>query len=195
MPPIARPHRPLTALALVGALACGTAWAEKADRSKPLVVESDGKKAATVDLTRRTTSVVGHVVVTQGTMVIRADSVDVREDKPGVFSAVALGSAAEPATFRQKRDRADEVLEGQALRIEVDGPTERIRLIGEARLRVLRAGQLADEASAPLIVYDQPRDTLSFEGGTAPAGAASAPGRPKLVFVPRNAEAASAAGR
>jgi lipopolysaccharide export system protein LptA len=169
--------------ALLVLLACAPVQAEKADRTKPLVVESDGKKAASVDLSKRTTTVVGNVVITQGTLQIKADRVDVREDTPGRFGATALGSAAQPATFRQKRDRVDEVIEAQALRIEYDGATDRIRLVGDARMRILRAGQPADEATAAVIVYDQPADTLTFEGGSP--GSAAAGSRPRLVFVPR----------
>jgi lipopolysaccharide export system protein LptA len=175
---------------LAALLLASAAQAEKADRSKPLVVESDGKKAASVDLAKRTTTVTGNVVITQGTLQIKADKVDVREDAPGRFSAVALG---QPATFRQKRDRVDEVIEAQAQRIEYDGGADRIRLIGEARMRVLRAGQPADEATAAVIVYDQPGDTLTFEGGAPVNGAAA--GRPRLVFVPRADAAASAPTR
>jgi len=179
---MSRPSLPclIAALAL---LACAPVQAEKADRTKPLVVESDGKKAASVDLSKRTTTVVGNVVITQGTLQIKADKVDVREDAPGRFSATALGSATQPATFRQKRDRVDEVIEAQALRIEYDGAADRIRLIGEARMRILRAGQPADEATAAVIVYDQPGDTLTFEGGSP--GNSAAASRPRLVFVPR----------
>ncbi|MBQ0960550.1 lipopolysaccharide transport periplasmic protein LptA [Ideonella sp. 4Y11] len=177
-------RRPSSCLiAVLALLACVPVQAERADRTKPLVVESDGKKAASVDLSKRTTTVVGNVVITQGTLQIKADKVDVREDAPGRFSATALGSAAQPATFRQKRDRVDEVIEAQALRIEYDGGADRIRLVGEARMRILRAGQPADEATAAVIVYDQPGDTLTFEGGSP--GSSAAASRPRLVFVPR----------
>lgn len=189
-----RPHSPSrpAVAALATLLACTGVWAEKADRSKPLVVESDGRKAASVDLVKRTTTVIGNVVITQGTMQIKADRVEVREDAPGRFSAVALGSASQPATFRQKRDRVDEFVEAQGLRIDYDGAADRVRLSGEARMRVLRGGQPADEASAAVIVYDQPSDTLTFEGAAPTAGASAPAGRPRLVFVPRSASAPAA---
>mgnify|MGYP003334695179 FL=1 len=190
-----RPRLPASLLlpACLAAWAALTpAWAEKADRSKPLVVESDGKQAASVDLAKRTTTVTGNVLITQGTLQIKADRVDVREGAPGRFSATAVGA---PATFRQKRDRLDEYIEAQAQRIEYDGGVDRVRLIGEARMRVLRNGQPADEATAAVIVYDQPSDTLTFEGGgpaSSSAGAsAPASGRPRLVFIPRAASEAA----
>ena len=84
----------------------------------------------------------------------------------------------------------DSLIEGQADRIEYDGATERVRLIGNAKLRLLRAGAASDEASASAIVYDQRADTITCEGGTAATGT---PGRARLVFVPREPEPAASA--
>lgn len=190
MPFVPSLYRSLALAALMAGAAVGSAQAEKADRNKPLVVESDGKQAASVNLGKRTTVVSGNVVITQGTMQIRADRVEIREESSGQFAALATGSAGKPAIFRQKRDRLDEVIEAEAQRIEVDGGKDRVRFTGEAKMRVLRAGQPADEASATAIVYDQPSDTLTFEGG-GPSSSAGAAGRARLVFVPRSGEAAS----
>lgn len=182
--------RTLALVSLVAAGAVGVAHAEKADRGKPLVVESDGKQAASVDLGKRTTVVTGNVVITQGTLQIKADRVEVREEPDGRFSAIAIGTAERPAVYRQKRDRLDEQLEAQAHRVEVDGVKDRVRLSGEARMRVLRPNAPADEATAAVILYDQANDTLTFEGGGPVAG--SSTGRARLVFIPRSSEAASA---
>jgi lipopolysaccharide export system protein LptA len=179
-------------LAVLLPLGSVPARAEKADRSKPMEVLSDGKQAATVDLARKITVITGHVSITQGTLVIRADRVEVREVEPGKFTAVAQGSGEQPATFRQRRDRVDEFVEGEADRIEYDGAGEKVNFIGDARLRVMRGGTPADEASAATIVYDQRLDTIVFEGGgKATPGVAA--GKARLVFVPRPAEPASAA--
>lgn len=178
------------------AVACVTLWAtaparaERADRTKPMVVESDGKESASVDLARKLTVITGNVVVTQGTMRINADRIEVREDPPGRYQANAKGSTAQPALFRQKRDRVDEIVEAESQRIEYDGGSERVKFIGDAKLRVLRAGVVSDEASAATIVYDQRADTIVFEGG-APAAAGAPPGRARLVFVPRPEGSAS----
>lgn len=177
-------------LAALTGLALLPARAERADRNKPMVVESDGKESASVDLARKVTVVTGNVVVTQGTMQINADRIEVREDPPGRYQATARGNAAKPALFRQKRDRVDEVMEGEAQRIEYDGSAEKVRFIGNARLRVLRNGTPSDEASAATITYDQRTDTVVFEGG-APPSPGAAPGRARLVFVPRQDGAAS----
>lgn len=180
-------------LALALALPVG-AWAEKADRTKPLEVEADGKQTGQANLDKHRYTLNGNVVITQGTLRIKADKVELYEDARGNQQAAAIGSAAKPASFRQKRDRPDEYIEAEAQRVEYDGGADRVRFLGAAKMRLVRAGVVTDEASAAAIVYDQPSDTVTFEGGGSTAGAASAPtGRARLVFVPRNVDSAASA--
>ncbi len=188
------PHRFLSATLAASAL-LAAAWglparAEKADRGKPLEVESDGSQSATVDLKTKLTVISGHVVVTQGTLQIKADRIEVRENAPGRYQANALGNTTQPATFRQKRDRVDEFVEGEAERVEYDGAAEKVRFVGNAKLRVVRPGTAPDEANAAVITYDQRTDTIVFEGGP-PAAPGAEPGRARLVFIPRSPDAAA----
>ena len=192
MPFAMRSHPLLVSLLLA---LCGpwpAAHAERADRSQPMVVESDGKQAASVDLARKLSVLSGNVVIRQGTLLVKADRVEVKEEAAGRYVATAIGSDGRPASFRQKRDRVDEHIEADAARIEYDGGAERVRFIGQARLRLMRAGVVSDEASAASITYDQRSDTLTFDGG-APATAGGTPGRARLVFVPRDSAAAEPA--
>jgi lipopolysaccharide export system protein LptA len=182
--------RCLTLLALLGSLPA--AWAEKADRNLPMVVESDGKQAAKVDLNHKLTTISGNVTMTQGSLLIKADRIEVREDTPGKFTAHAQGLTGQPASFRQKRDRADEYVEAQADQINYDGAAERVVFIGDARLRVLRAGKVTDEASAQTISYDQRADTIVFEGGGQVTPGLTE-GRARLVFTPRSPDAPASA--
>lgn len=189
---VARSRRFLGLATLVPGLLlpAGVAQAERADRGKPMEIESDGKQAATVDLKNKLTVISGNVVISQGTLRIRADKVEVREPVPGRFHATALGSAEQPAVFRQKRDRVDEFVEAEAERVEYDGASERVRFVGQAKLRVIRPSGPPDEASAAVISYDQRSDTIVFEGGAASAPGGT-PGRAKLVFIPRAADGAA----
>ena len=82
--------RPLLLTAL--ALGLAPAWAEKADRSKPMTVEAD--KPGTVDLQRQVVLFNGNVVIAQGTMVIRAERVEIRESPDGYRTATAIGTPA-----------------------------------------------------------------------------------------------------
>ena len=118
------------------AAALTPALAEKADRSKPLTIEAD--QPGSVDLLKQVVVFNGNVVVTQGTMAIRADRVEVRERPDGYRIAIAVGSAGKPAVFRQKRDGVDETIEGEAERIEYDSRGDVVRFVGNAQVRRLR---------------------------------------------------------
>jgi len=179
------------ALALVAAalatLGSG-AHAEKADRSKPMSVTSAGQAPDVVDLKKHSAVFTGDVVITQGTLEIHADRVEVSEDADGQRLGFAYGSAGKPATFRQKRDGEDEYSEGDAQRIEYDSAGNRVRFVGAAHLRMLKGTAVTDQASAPLITYDTATETVKFEGGGTPGPK----GRTTVVFTPKSASAAAA---
>ena len=146
------PLRPILVLALAAALA-GTAHAEKADRDKPVNIEADRMLA---DDARQTVEFEGRVVMTQGTFTLRADRITVRQDKDGFQFGVAVGS---PATFREKRDGADEWIEGQAKRIEYDGRAQRVELFDQARV-----ARDKDEVRGNYISYDQRGEVYRVQG-------------------------------
>lgn len=163
------------------------ALAEKADRSKPLVIEAD--RPGTVDLLKQIVVFNGNVVIAQGTMAIRAERVEVRERPDGHRSASALGSADRPASFSQKRDGVDETIEGVADRIEYESRGDVVRFSGNAQVRRLRGTVPADEITGSVITYDSGNETFSVAGSAA-AGAASAPGtvgngRVRVVITPK----------
>lgn len=165
------------------------ARAEKADRSKPMSIEAD--QPGSVDLQRQVVIFNGNVVISQGTMLLKADRVELRERPDGYREAKAIGSAAAPASFRQKRDGVDETVEGVAERIEFDARTDTLRLVGNAQVRRLRAGVLADEISGSLITWDNTSELFNVTGG-APTPA-NPTGRVRAVFAPAEDKAASAA--
>ena len=169
------------------------AQAEKADRSKPLTIEAD--QPGSVDLLKQVVIFNGNVVVAQGTMSIRAERVEVRERPDGHRSATALGSAAKPATFRQKRDGVDETIEGSADRIEYDSRGDVVRFAGSAQVRRLRGTTPADEISGSVITYDNGNETFSVQGAASVPGAASAAGsgRVRVVITPKPEPAGASA--
>jgi lipopolysaccharide export system protein LptA len=180
-----------TALA-VAALAAAPAHAERADRSKPMSVSSTGANPDVVDLKKHSAVFVGNVIITQGTLEIHADRVEVSEDPDGQRLGFAFGSAERPATFRQKRDGEDEYSEGDATRIEYDSAANRVRFVGAAHLRMLKGTVVTDQANAALITYDTATDTIKLGSGDAGSGsaAASSGGRTTVVFTPKPAGSA-----
>jgi len=187
-----------TAAALLALmLLAAPAGAEKADRTKPLNVAAD--RQGTFDLLKQVVVFSGNVIITKGTIVIKADRVEVREASDGYRTAVAIGSSAHPATFRQKRDGVDEYIDGQADRLEYEEKGDVIRFVNNAIVRRLRGATIGDEITGSLITYDNTTEVFSVSGGT-PANTAGSPGgRVRAVLTPREgtpaaAEAASQAG-
>jgi lipopolysaccharide export system protein LptA len=175
-------------LLAVLAFGAGGAAAEKADRGKPLNVESD--QPGRIDLANQIVVFNGNVVVTKGTMVIRAGRIEVRESPDGYHSAVAIGTPEKPATFQQKRDGVDETIEGEAERLEYDARADTIRFVGNAVVRRLRGATVADELSGQVVAYDNAAEVFSISGG-AP-GTANPTGRVRAVLSPRPGTAAAA---
>jgi len=165
------------------------ARAEKADRFKPLNVEADlpGK----IDLLNQHVVFNGNVVVTKGTMTIRASRIEVRESPDGYHTAVAFGSPSQHATFRQKRDAPDEYIAGDAERLEYDGKSDVIRFVNNASVRRLRGSETADEISGNLVTYDSGTEVFNVTGG-APATASNPGGRVRAVLTPKEGSAAAA---
>lgn len=181
--------RTLPILAVLAALAAAPAFAEKGDRFKPLNVEAD--QPGRIDLLNQHVVFNGNVVVTKGTMTIRAGRIEVRETPDGYHSAVAIGAANKPATFRQKRDGVDEWIEGEAERLEYDGKTDTIRFVSNAAVRRLRGSTVADEIAGNVVSYDSIAEVFSVSGGAA-ATPANPGGRVRAVLTPREGSAAAA---
>jgi lipopolysaccharide export system protein LptA len=159
--------------------------AEKADRTLPIVVEAD--KPGTLDLQRQVVVFNGNVQIVQGTLTIRADRIEVREQAGGYRSAIATGTPGQPASYRQKRDGVNEFVEASAERIEYDARAGTLRFSGSAAVRRLRDGVVADEITGAEIRWDDAAELFSVAGGE-PAGG----GRVRAVLTPRPDPAASA---
>jgi lipopolysaccharide export system protein LptA len=171
---------------LTGALALGvaalwstTAGAEKADRYQPLHFAAD---AARVEDNQRLNILSGNVEITKGTMVVRADRVEVRQNPDGTQTATAIGGPGGRAFFRQKRDGVDESIEGEAERIVYDGKTEIVRFTSRAIMRRLQGNTVNDQVSGPVIVYDNKTSVFQVVGGGSSGGAV---GRVRGVITPR----------
>lgn len=185
--PLVLPAALLTAVVL--ATLAVPALAERADRSKPIVIEAE--RGSTFDLQRQVTVLHGNAVIVQGTMVLRGERIELRETADGYRAASAIGAPGKPASWRQKRDGpGEEVVEGTAERIEFDGRADTLRLLGNGAVRRLRAGVVADEINGASIVWDNVAEVFRVEGGAQTP--ANPGGRVRLTLSPRAEAAASA---
>lgn len=154
----------LNLLPLVAAVACLVALpagAEKADRDKPLVWTSDNGFEGSLDSGEGT--LIGNVVISQGTMRLTADRVDVKQPADGFHRFNAASTGSKQVEFRQARDKPGETIVGLADRIEYDTKADTVRLIGHAVMRLLRGGLVASEAAADTLVFDKRTETYKAE--------------------------------
>lgn len=153
--PLCRAFMAVLGLALLPAFA-----AEKGDRSQPLAFVAD---SARVDEVKQLNILSGNVEITKGSIVIRADRVEVRQSPEGYQSAVATGWPNKRAYFRQKRGSNDEYIEGEAERLEYDGRGDTVRLVNQAVLRRFRGSTLADEVAGNTISYDNVTEVFQVD--------------------------------
>jgi len=185
-----RPALP-SALALAGL--ASVVHAEKADRTKPMNIEADSMR---YDDLKQTSVFTGNVVVNKGTIIIRGDRIDVRQDPEGYQYGMVTAAPGNLAYYKQKRDAGpDEWIEGESEVIEYDSRADNVKFIRRAVMRRLIGATPNDESSGPLIVYDQSNDTFTVNGSSVPpnAGVASQGGRVKAILTPKAAPTAPAA--
>jgi lipopolysaccharide export system protein LptA len=168
-------------LAIMLALAAATAMparAEKADRDKPINYQAD---TGDVNYQTKIGTLLGSVVITQGTLTIHADKVILRQNPDNSMSATAYGN---PLTFREKRDGVDEYYEGVAQRAEYDGQKRFLELFDRA---LLRKG--TDEIRSNYISYNAETEFFKAEGrpDTRPPGEGEPPlgARVRGIFQPQ----------
>jgi lipopolysaccharide export system protein LptA len=168
---LSRAFRLAPAVAFAATL--GIANAEKADREKEIQVLADRLSA---DDAKKEAVYEGNVIVTQGTMRITSARIVVREDAEGYRTYMATGS---PVTFRQKRDKVDDWIDGSAARAEFDDRNDLLRLFSGAKLKSSQ-GELAGD----FISYDRGKEFFEVTG--AAPGKEPAPGsRVKQTIIPQ----------
>lgn len=163
------------------------AVAEKADRQKPMVLEAN---RVSIDDAKKVQVLEGDVVITKGTIVLKADRIVVTEDAYGFQRGTAFGGK-KLAYFRQKQDGKDSYIEGEAERIEYDTNKEVAELFHRAWIK---SGE--DVIRGDYIWYDAVSEKyLVTAGETRDPNAA--PPRVRAVIQPKSKDdgAGEASGR
>ena len=170
------PSRLLTAIAL--AAFASAVSAETGDREKPINYSAD---RGDLNYETKLGKLDGNVVLTQGTITVRADRLTFKQLPDNSMQVTAFGN---PVSFRQKKDGSDEYYEGFAQRVEYDGSKDLLELFDRA---LLKRG--VDEIRSNYISYNAKTELFKAEGRPdTPAAAAtdSGPGaRVRGTFQPR----------
>ena len=158
-PPTASPllHLPLATLMSL-LLLCPPASAERADRDKPINIESNHLEYN--DATKVSTFT-GKVVLTKGTIRIQGNRMVLRQVGPNAQTVQVNG---QQASFRQKRDGMEQYIHGLADQIFYDSRSEKVTLTGRARLHRQNCNQPVDEITGGVIVYNAGTETFTIDG-------------------------------
>ncbi|HEX5803538.1 MAG TPA: lipopolysaccharide transport periplasmic protein LptA [Azospira sp.] len=170
----------LIALALLSLTAATPALAERADREKPINLEAN---RISVDEVKKVQIFEGNVVLTQGTLTIRADKIVVTQDADGFQRGVASGGAGGLSRFRQKREGRDDYIEGEGERIEHDARNEKTEFFVRAWIR---SG--LDEVKGNYISYNALTEQYLVTSGVAADGKTPAKvegGRVRAIIQPK----------
>jgi len=151
-------------------------FAEKADRDKPIELESD---TMTSDDSKNTSVYTGNVILTQGTLLIKADELTIREDNQGFQHSTSTGN---PSSFKQKREGKNEYIEGSAQRIEYDGRMDKVHLYSKAWVK---KGE--DVVYGDYIMYDANAEfAKAMSGNTKNKAGETVPGgRTRAIIQPK----------
>jgi lipopolysaccharide export system protein LptA len=165
------------------------AHAERADSLKQAVI--DATSLDTDQVTGKHIAT-GNVVITRGTLLIKADKAVVAETPEGYMVVTLTAAPGKTATFRQKRDGGPDLwVEGQAERIEYDERAELVKLYSSAVVKQLENGRLSSEVDGQFISYDNRKEVVAVRndasGETKPGE-----GRGRLILAPRRTNTASA---
>jgi lipopolysaccharide export system protein LptA len=144
-------------LVAFGLLALPVAQAERADRDKPTVIDSDRLDH---DDLRQRTIFTGNVVLTKGTLVLRGDRMEMWQDAAGNYYGIVTGK---PARFRQKREGVNEFMEGESLILDYDGSVEVAVLTGNAIMRRLEGDVIKDQVSGDRLTYNNLTEEYTVE--------------------------------
>jgi lipopolysaccharide export system protein LptA len=173
----------LLALAVTFFAFAPQAFAERADKTKAAVIIADRSSGDDLNQTQLFT---GDVVLTKGTIILRADQLTTRQDPEGYNYGTAIATKpGKLAYFKQKREGVDEYIEGQAERIDYDEKSDTVKLCNHAVVKRLVAGRDADESRGDCIDYNSRTEVYHNESSAGATPGDSAGRRTTTILQPK----------
>jgi lipopolysaccharide export system protein LptA len=157
-------------------LAAQPALAERADRDKPMQLEAN---RVSIDDAKKIQILEGDVLITKGTMVLKADRVIITEDQYGFQKGVAFSGKDGLARIHQKREGKEEYMDGEAERIEYNSNSEIAEFFHRAWVK---SGE--DQVKGDYIWYDAVSEKYLVTAGEARDPKAPPP-RVRAIIQPK----------
>ena len=155
------------ALAALLSFASFSALALKDDNKQPINIQSDNQA---LDMESNTVTLTDNVVITQGSILIKASKVVIKRPPEGSGKKDTVDASGSPVTFHQMLDDGKPV-DGRANQVHYDLNQEFLTLKGNAELR-----QLDSKINGSVITYDVKKQQLKANGGKG--------GRVQTVLIP-----------
>lgn len=171
------------------AAATGTAWAAKADRTRPLVIDA-GDGAIVGDKSPGRVEVQGPVLVSKGSLLMRAARL-VATDVGGGYRVQALAAEGGAVQIGMDLEQPGTRMEAQAEQVDYEEVSGLLRLTGNARLRQLAGGQMQRELTGNQIVFDTVKEAVLADG--KPQAGKPGEGGLRMILMPPAAASAAAA--
>ncbi|URL02627.1 lipopolysaccharide transport periplasmic protein LptA [Avibacterium sp. 20-126] len=144
-----------------------SAFALKDDTNQPINIESNNQA---LDMENKTVTFTDNVVITQGSILIKADKVVITRPDENSNKKETVDAYGHPVTFHQRLDDGKPV-DGKANKVHYDLGTEFLTLTGNAELK-----QLDSKITGQRITYDVKKQQLKATG--------SSKSRVKTVLIP-----------
>ncbi|MCW9711161.1 lipopolysaccharide transport periplasmic protein LptA [Avibacterium sp. 21-586] len=148
-------------------MASMSAFALKNDTNQPINIESNNQS---LDMENQTVTFTDNVVITQGSILIKADKVVITRPPENSNKKETVDAYGRPVTFHQVLDDGKPV-DGKANKVHYDLGTEFLTLTGNAELK-----QLDSKITGHLITYDVKKQQLKASG--------SSKSRVRTVLIP-----------
>ena len=129
-----------------------SAFAEKADQDKPIILEAE---KVSVNDVQQAYELDGDVLLTKGSILITGAKGNIKVDPEGYEYVDVQGTPDLLSSFRQRREGlADEYMQGRASVVTYNAKTEWLTLTGDASLKRLLNMQMVDQLRGWKIEYD-----------------------------------------
>lgn len=134
------------------------------------------------DDVKKESTFTGNVILTRGTLTLRSDKLVTHEDADGFQFGTATAEKSGLVHIRQENPEKFETIKGSGVRVEYDGKTEDVTLIGQAIITRYVCGKPFENLRGARIIYHQKTSTYEAFGGSNSAGEG---GRVRSLTQPR----------
>ena len=145
-------QRSVILLLLTSVCILPSAFAEKADQDKPVILEAE---KVSVNDVQQVYELEGKVLLIKGSILVTSEKGNIKVDPEGYEFIDVQGNSSSNASFRQRREGpADEYMQARGQTVTYNAKNELLTITGDASLKRLHNMQMIDQLLGSKIEYD-----------------------------------------